>query len=85
MQHRGFALKPIKKITSVIVNRRLFRYSFNIRRHGTVLSRNTIFNLASNLITKGSVLKNEPLGRSKSVRTEEKSATVRESVVQSPK
>lgn len=85
IQHRGFALKPIKKITSVIVARRLFRNNLDFRRHGAVLSRNTIFKWASNLIARGFVLMNERLGRSKSVRMEEQSATERECVLQRPK
>lgn len=88
IQHRGFALKAIKKIISVIPTRRLFRNNFNIRRHGAVLSKNTIFKWTSHSITKRSVLKNEPLGRSKYVRAEEQSAKVpkvRESVLQSLK
>lgn len=86
IQHHAFCVEAdLKNNESVIATQRLFRNHFNIRCHFAVPSRHTILRCVSILSTKGSVLKKKPPGSSKSIRTEEPIARVREPVLQSVK
>lgn len=86
IQHHAFCVEAdLKNNESVIATQRLFRNHFNIRYHFAIPFKHTISRCVSNLKTKGSVLKKKPPGSSKSVRTEEPIARVREPVLQSLK
>uniref|UniRef100_A0A146LCR5 BESS domain-containing protein n=2 Tax=Lygus hesperus TaxID=30085 RepID=A0A146LCR5_LYGHE len=83
--HRVFALDEfLKNGESVVAVQRAFRIRFNIGRHGTVPSRNTLMRWVTSFRSTGSVMKKKPPGPARTATTEENVERVREAVLQSP-
>lgn len=85
VEHRAFAVEEyFRNDNSIIKVQRLFRRKFNVNRHGSIPSRNTILRWVDAFRTTGSATKRHSPGRPISVRTPEASELVRESVSASP-
>jgi hypothetical protein len=83
LEHREFVIENyFKSNESVVAVQRLFRRQFNVKHHGNIPDRNTIFRWVEALRTTGSVMKRKP---PVSVRTPENVERVRLAVLRNPR
>lgn len=84
-EHRAFVIETFfKNGDSVVKTQRVFRFQFNVGRHGAVPSRNTILRWVRNFRLTASACKKKPPGQVRSVRTPENIERVRVAVTRSP-
>lgn len=85
VDHRVFAYDSfVRNGESVVKTQREFRRHFNIERHGTVPSRNTLLRWVSGFRTTGNITKKKPPGLVRTSRTPENIARVRAALTRSP-
>ena len=80
---RVFAVTAYIECDSIVEVQRRFRRKFNVERHGRIPSRNTILRWVEKWQATGTVA-NKFVGTSRTVRTPENTATIRNAVQQSP-
>lgn len=84
LNQRVFAVETYLENHSIVRTQRRFRLEFEVGRHGSIPTRNTILRWASNLHNRGSVKSNYH-GSARSVRSVENIERVRIAVQRSPK
>lgn len=86
VEHRVFVYDSfVRSGESVTEVQRLFRRRFNVPRHGDIPSRNTILRWVNALRSGGSLMKRQPPGPRRTVRTPENVERVRQAVLTSPR
>lgn len=85
VQHRVFAYDSyVRNNQSIVAVQHEFRRHFNIARHDSVPTRNTILRWAESFRLRGTVMKRRPPGAPRSVHTPENVEKVRQAILRSP-
>lgn len=85
MQHRVFAYDSfVRNNESIVAVQREFRRHFDLARHDSVPTRNTILRWVESFRLRGTVMNRKPPGAPRSVRTAENVERVRQAILRSP-